>query len=83
MVWPVHAGGTGNEFGQGITSLEDGSSLVTGSFTGTARFGKTTLQSAGQGRGTSLLPSLILMEIFSGSQGQEATKGIRAIASPP
>ena len=45
--FPTRAGGTGNDRGYGITSLGDGSSIVTGYFEGTASFGDTTLTSAG------------------------------------
>ena len=45
--WAIRAGGTGNDQGQGISALPDGSSIVTGQFIGTATFGSTTLISAG------------------------------------
>ena len=45
--WATKAGGTGNDYGYGITSLADGSSIVTGSIRGAASFGDTTLNSAG------------------------------------
>ncbi len=49
--WATKAGGSYSEFdagfGNNITSLSDGSSIVTGSFYGTASFGDTTLTSAG------------------------------------
>ena len=47
MTWPVQAGGSGYDQGRGITSLSDGSFIVTGKFQGTASFGGTTLTSAG------------------------------------
>ena len=45
--WATRAGGTGDDYGLGISALPDGSSIVTGSFQGTATFGSTTLVSAG------------------------------------
>ena len=45
--WAKKAGGTSNDVGNGITSLADGSSIITGSFQGTASFGDTTLTSDG------------------------------------
>jgi len=45
--WATKAGGTENDYGRGISTLPDGSSIVTGNFSGTATFGSTTLTSAG------------------------------------
>jgi len=45
--WATMAGGTGNDYGWGVSALPDGSSIVTGFFGGTATFGSTTLTSAG------------------------------------
>ena len=45
--WATKAGGTGADYGQGISALPDGSSIVTGYFSGTATFGSTTLTSDG------------------------------------
>ena len=46
--FPTRAGGSkGDDLGYGITSLGDGSSIVTGQFRGAASFGDTTLTSAG------------------------------------
>jgi hypothetical protein len=45
--WATKAGGTGNDYGLGISALPDGSSIVTGYFTGAATFGSTTLISTG------------------------------------
>ena len=50
--WAKRAGGTGDDRGQGITSLSDNSTVVTGSFNGSATFGPgestvTVLNSAG------------------------------------
>ena len=45
--WATKAGGTGFDYGYGISALPDGSSIVTGRFSGTATFGSTTLISAG------------------------------------
>ena len=45
--WAKRAGGTGDDYGSGISSLSDGSSIVTGTFSG-ATFGGTTLTSAGE-----------------------------------
>ena len=45
--WATQAGGSGSDYGLGISALPDGSSIVTGSFQGTGTFGSTTLTSAG------------------------------------
>lgn len=45
--WLQQAGGSAYVISYSITALGDGSSLVAGSFTGTATFGSTTLTSAG------------------------------------
>ena len=47
--WAAQAGGTGNDYGQGISALPDGSSIVTGYFSDTATFGNTTLTSTTAG----------------------------------
>ena len=44
--WATKADGTGDNSGQGISALHDGSSIVTGYFEDTATFGSTTLTSA-------------------------------------
>jgi hypothetical protein len=46
-VWATQAGGSAWEGGYGVSTLPDGSSIVTGYFEGTATFGSTTLTSAG------------------------------------
>ena len=53
LVWAKQAGGMDIEGGQGIATFADGSSVVTGSFGGTATFGsgeakETKLVSVGQ-----------------------------------
>jgi hypothetical protein len=45
--WATKAGGSGYDYGEGISALADGSSIVTGRFSGIATFGNTTLTSAG------------------------------------
>jgi len=45
--WAKQAGGTGSDYGHGVSALADGSSIVTGYFQGTATFGSTTLTSIG------------------------------------
>jgi hypothetical protein len=45
--WATQAGGTGSDFGAGVSTLSDGSAIITGGFRGTATFGDTTLTSAG------------------------------------
>ena len=45
--WAAQAGGTTGDEANAISALPDGSSVVTGYFTGTATFGSTTLASAG------------------------------------
>jgi hypothetical protein len=46
-VWATQAGGSLFDYGQGISTLPDGSAIVIGRFQGTATFGSTTLTSAG------------------------------------
>jgi hypothetical protein len=46
-MWATQAGGSSGDYGRGISALPDGSSIVTGSFDGTATFGSTTLTGAG------------------------------------
>jgi hypothetical protein len=45
--WATEAHGTGDDIGSGVSTLPDGSSVVTGVFDGTATFGSTTLTSVG------------------------------------
>ncbi|NCY03712.1 MAG: fibronectin type III domain-containing protein, partial [Planctomycetia bacterium] len=45
--WAVRAGGTDDDYAEKVTALGDGSLLVTGSFSGTAAFGGTSLVSGG------------------------------------
>ena len=46
-VWATQAGGVSGDIGYGISTLPDGSAIVTGNFQGSATFGTTTLTSAG------------------------------------
>ena len=50
--WATRAGGTGEDEGKGISALPDGSSVLSGDFSGTATFGSTTLTTAGGTCGT-------------------------------
>ncbi len=45
--WATQAGGTGNDYANGVSALANGSSIITGYFDGTATFGSTILTSAG------------------------------------
>jgi len=45
--WATRGGGTGGEYAWGVSALPDGSSIITGSFDGTATFGATTFTSGG------------------------------------
>jgi len=47
FLWATRAGGTGSDWGRSVSSLSDGSAIVTGYFAGTATFGSTPLTSAG------------------------------------
>ncbi len=47
LLWVDHAGGTTQDFGGGIATDGSGNIVVTGTFSGTAFFGDTTLTSAG------------------------------------
>ena len=48
-VWATRGGGSSIDYGYGVSTLPDGSAIVTGYFYGTATFGSTTLTSAGGG----------------------------------
>ncbi len=45
--WATKGGGTGSDAAIGVSALPDGSSIITGFFSGTATFGATSLISAG------------------------------------
>ncbi len=45
--WAIRVGGSGAAGASGVSALANGSSIITGSFTGTAIFGVTTLTSSG------------------------------------
>ncbi len=45
--WAIRGGGTGTDVAFGVSALPDGSSIITGYFTGSATFGGTTLTSTG------------------------------------
>ncbi len=45
--WASQGGGTGDAYALGVSALPDGSSIITGSFSGTVTFGATTLTSTG------------------------------------
>ena len=47
-LWARQAGGSSADFGNCVTTLSDGSSIITGSFQGTASFGTTNLNAAGR-----------------------------------
>ena len=46
-VWAIRAGSTGTDGGYGVSTLVDGSAIVTGQFKDTVVFGSTSLTSAG------------------------------------
>ena len=46
-LWARQAGGSSADFGNCVTTLSDGSSIITGSFQGTASFGTTNLNASG------------------------------------
>ncbi len=50
--WATKGGGTGNDQTRGVSALPDGSSIITGFFTGTATFGATSLTSDAGSRDT-------------------------------
>ncbi len=43
--WATKGGGVGNDQANGVSALPDGSSIITGTFAGTATFGATSLES--------------------------------------
>ncbi len=45
--WATRGGGPGTEYANGVSARANGSSIITGSFSGTATFGATTLTSSG------------------------------------
>ncbi len=45
--WATQGGGPGDDIANGVSALPDGSSIITGQFSGTATFGATTFTSAG------------------------------------
>jgi hypothetical protein len=45
--WATRAGGTGSDYGFGVSALSDGSAILAGYFSDTATFGSTTLTSIG------------------------------------
>ena len=47
FVWATRAGSTGSDGGYGVSTLVDGSAIVTGQFKDTVAFGSTSLTSAG------------------------------------
>ena len=47
-VWATRAGGSDDDGGYGVSTLVDGSAIVTGQFEGTVVFGSTSLTSAGR-----------------------------------
>lgn len=47
FAWVNQAGGTDKDFGIGVSSIADGSSIISGDFTGNANFGNTVLTSTG------------------------------------
>jgi hypothetical protein len=47
-VWATRAGSTGFDAGYGVSTLADGSAIVTGQFTGTVVFGTTSLTASGR-----------------------------------
>ena len=46
-VWAIRAGSTGFDGGYGVSTLADGSAIVTGQFAGTVVFGSTSLTASG------------------------------------
>ncbi len=47
--WAIRGGGSGSDYASGVSALSDGSSIITGWFSGTATFGTTApLTSAGE-----------------------------------
>ncbi len=50
--WATQGGGLGSDYARGVSALADGSSIITGSFRGTAIFGATTFTSNAGSRDT-------------------------------
>ncbi len=47
FVWAIQGGGMGGDVARGVSALADGSSIITGLFTGAASFGDTSFTSSG------------------------------------
>ncbi len=71
--WATKAGGTGDATARGVSALPDGSSIITGSFDGTATFGATSLISAGS---ADSFTARILADAPQAPTGASASAGI-------
>ncbi len=72
--WAIKGGGTGTDAAYGVSALADGSSIITGSFSGTASFGATSLISAGS---DDTFTARILADAPQAPTGASASAGIR------
>ncbi len=72
--WATRAGGTGYSVANGVSALADGSSIITGYFSGTAIFETTTLTSAGS---NNAFTARIATDAPPAPTGASASSGIR------
>ncbi len=81
--WATQSGGTGDAGASGVSALADGSSIITGQFSGTATFGATTLTSTGSDAAfTAKLNAngSYAWATQSGGTGQADANGVSALA---
>ncbi len=82
FAWASQGGGTGDDFATGVSALADGSSIITGLFTGTAIFGTTTLTSAGESDTFTAKVNAdgsYAWAIRGGGTGNDAANGVSAL----
>ncbi len=72
--WAIKAGGTADDGAWGVSALADGSSIIVGSFSGTASFGATILTATGL---FDTFTARILADAPQAPTGASASAGIR------
>ncbi len=79
--WATQGGGTGYDWANGVSALPDGSSIITGSFDGTATFGATTLTGGGAFTAKLNANGTYAWAIKGGGTGGAAAYGVSARAN--